>query len=95
MPTVSVEHYVIISEVAGVKREKIEVNGSTLGDLIEKLESRYGRRFRELVVKRKANALQSGVIVSINGIDARNIGGLNAKIRDGDIVTFLPPVAGG
>ena len=95
MPTVSVEHYVVISEAGGVKKERIEIEGSTLSDLIEELASRYGRKFKKLVVKRNTNALQSGVIVSINGVDARSVGGLNAKIGDDDVVTFLPPVAGG
>lgn len=95
MPTVLVKHYVVIREATGVREEKLEVSGSILKDLVNELSLRHGRKFWDLVVNPKTGELQRGIIVSINGADARSLGGLKAKIKDGDVVTFLPPVAGG
>jgi MoaD family protein len=95
MPTVLVKHYVVIREATGVREEKLEFNGSTLKDLVNELSFRHGRKFWDLVVNVKTGELQRGIIVSVNGVDARSLGGLKAKIKEGDVVIFLPPIAGG
>lgn len=95
MPMVLVKHYVVIRGAPGAKEEKLEFNGSILEDLIDELSVRYGREFRRLTVNSVTGELQRGIIVSINGVDARSLGGLKAKIKGGDVVTFFPPVAGG
>jgi MoaD family protein len=90
-----VKHYVVIHGPIGVKEDTLEIKGSMLRDLIETLSQKYGRDFHRLTINSKTGRLQRGVLVSINGVDARLIGDLRAKLSDGDVVTFLPPVAGG
>ncbi|PRY56194.1 MULTISPECIES: MoaD family protein [Glycomyces] len=76
------------------KGEKLVTGeGETIGELFTDLDSRYtGLRAR---VVTDEGALHRFVNVYINDEDVRFIGGLEAKLADGDSVTILPAVAGG
>jgi len=67
-------------------------NGSTLGQVIDDLESRHGGLKDRLV---EADGLRRFVNVYINDEDVRFVGGLNAAVADNDVVVVLPAVAGG
>jgi sulfur-carrier protein len=67
-------------------------DGSTLGGLIDNLESAHpGLRDRLL----EGGDLRRFVNVYVNDEDVRFIGGLEAPVADGDQVVVLPAVAGG
>ena len=70
----------------------VEGNGGTLDELIGDLESRHPG-LRERLVDDKG--LRRFVNVYLNDEDVRFLGGLSAKVSDGDTVTVLPAVAGG
>lgn len=75
--------------------EEIRVNGSTIGDVIDALVSKYGKNFKEYVLNPKNGQLQHGVILTLNGQDVRRLKGLKTKIKDDDMVSFLLPISGG
>ena len=62
--------------------KQVEGTGSTLGELLADLDSKHGglRRF---------------VNVYLNDEDVRFLDGLETPVKDGDMVTVLPAVAGG
>ncbi len=67
--------------------------GATLADLLTDLDRQYpGIRGRLIT---EDGALHRFVNVYVNDEDVRFIGGLDAKLGDGDTVTILPAVAGG
>lgn len=70
----------------------VEGAGATLDELIDDLESRHPG-LRDRLVDDKG--LRRFVNVYLNDEDVRFIGGLEAKVSDGDSVTVLPAVAGG
>ena len=70
----------------------VEGSGTTLDELISDLESRHPG-LRERLVDDKG--LRRFVNVYLNDEDVRFLGGLSAKVSDGDTVTVLPAVAGG
>lgn len=70
----------------------VEGGGATLDELISDLESRHPG-LRERLVDDKG--LRRFVNVYLNDEDVRFLGGLEAKVSDGDTVTVLPAVAGG
>lgn len=78
-----------------IKEEEIEVNGFTLKDLIDKLILKYGKDFGNFVLNPKTGALQDSIMILINGVHAKSLGGLNAKLKDKDYVVLLPPIGGG
>jgi len=91
---VHVKHYVIVRDLTGVREDTIELKEPTLERLINKLVEKYGYEFKRFIVNSKGE-LQGGIIIAINNTDARWIGGLRAQLKNGDTVTFLPPVSGG
>ena len=70
----------------------VEGSGTTLDELIADLESRHPGLRDRLV---EGDALRRFVNVYLNDEDVRFLGGLQAKVDDGDAVTVLPAVAGG
>lgn len=73
-------------------RKIVEAPGSTLGDVIDALESAYPGLRQRLV---QDDRLHRFVNVYVNDDDIRFKGGLSAAIADSDTITILPAVAGG
>ncbi len=44
---------------------------------------------------KNARALKPGLLLLVNDVDARLLGGLAANVHDGDVVTLLPSIHGG
>jgi MoaD family protein len=70
----------------------VEGRGSTLDALIADLETRYPGLRDRLV---EESALRRFVNVYLNDEDVRFLDGLSTAVKDGDVVTVLPAVAGG
>ena len=71
----------------------VEGTGETLADLITDLDGKFSGLRGRLITPE--GALHRLVNVYVNDEDVRFIGGLDAKLNDGDNVTILPAVAGG
>jgi molybdopterin synthase sulfur carrier subunit len=72
----------------------VEASGDTLAALFTDLDAQFpGLRGR--LVSDDGGALHRFVNIYVNDEDVRFLGGLDAKIADGDGVTILPAVAGG
>jgi sulfur-carrier protein len=71
----------------------VQGSGDTLADLLTDLDRQYpGIRGRLITDE---GALHRFVNVYVNDEDVRFLGGLDAKLNNGDSVTILPAVAGG
>ncbi len=78
------------------KEEDIEVPEQTsVINLIMKLSDMYGEWFRREVLNNGDENLAEGMAITINGIALVQIGGLKAKLSEGDQVMLLPFFAGG
>jgi MoaD family protein len=82
---------ILRSYTGGAK--SVEGSGDTLADLLVDLDTRYSGIRGRLITDE--GALHRFVNVYVNDEDVRFIGGLDAKLNDGDNVTILPAVAGG
>ena len=71
----------------------VEGAGDTIGDLLTDLDGKYPGLRGRLVTEE--GGLHRFVNVYVNDEDVRFLGGLDAKVNDGDTVTVLPAVAGG
>jgi molybdopterin synthase sulfur carrier subunit len=67
-------------------------SGTTLADLLDDLESRHSGLQARLIDEGK---LRRFVNVYLNDEDVRFLDGLATPVREGDVVTVLPAVAGG
>jgi molybdopterin synthase sulfur carrier subunit len=72
----------------------VEANGGrTLRDVLETIEGRYPG-FRERILS-GGGELHRFVNVYVNDENVRYLGALDAMVREGDVVSILPAVAGG
>jgi molybdopterin converting factor subunit 1 len=75
----NIEYFAVLRERAGLDCEQIETDVTTPAELFAELTKRHG--FPELTT----------VKVAIND----EFGDWQAQLRDGDLIVFIPPVAGG
>lgn len=73
-------------------KKVVEGNGANLGELFSDLDSNYPGIQERLIDDGK---MRRFINVYLNDEDVRFVGGLDAKLSDGDSVTILPAVAGG
>ncbi len=73
----------------------VEGAGETLGALFIDIDSRFPGLRGRLVSGESGGELHRFVNIYVNDEDVRFLGGLDAKLTDGDNVTILPAVAGG
>lgn len=71
----------------------IEGTGSTLRELLHGLEARYPGLTRNLT--NDDGDLHRFVNVYVNDEDVRYLGALETELKNGDVVSILPAVAGG
>ena len=71
----------------------VSVEGSTIGELLEQIETRYPG-FKEQLMSEDGQ-LHRFVNVYVNDEDARYLDKLDTKVSEGDTVSLLPSVAGG
>jgi MoaD family protein len=69
-----------------------EVEGSTVGEVLDAVYERYGELRSRIA---DDGGLRRFVNVYVAGEDIRFLDGLDTPVRDGDEVTILPAVAGG
>jgi molybdopterin synthase sulfur carrier subunit len=73
--------------------KSVQAKGDTVAELLSDLDASHpGIRARLLT---EDGALHRFVNFYVNDEDVRLLGGLDAKLNDGDTVTILPAVAGG
>jgi len=83
----------VLKGLAEEPEKTVSIRGESLGDLLKHLRrvegnSLKGRFFME-------GDIRPDILVFINNVDASLLGGTDAKLKDGDEVTFLPSVHGG
>jgi sulfur-carrier protein adenylyltransferase/sulfurtransferase len=75
------------------KQEAVELSGSTVGDLLKQLTTRFDGLKRHLYTDE--GKLRSFVNVYVNDEDIRYLQREQTPLKDGDTVSIIPSVAGG
>lgn len=94
---VRVRYFGKIRELFGVKEEEYEIGDSSLEDLLFKyIPSRHenvAKEWREILspAERRDRSSGGNYLIFVNG-EPREI---KYRLKDGDVVTILPPVGGG
>ena len=74
-------------------KDKVEMQSSNLGELVEKLDGDFPG-FKERLVDENGD-LRYFVNIYLNGEDVRFLDGLETSTKTGDEVSIVPAVAGG
>ena len=80
MTTITLNYYAQLREQAGRSEERVQTSASTLRDLYDELRQRHGLTLAPESLKVAVNAQFSD---------------WNRALADGDVIVFIPPVAGG
>ena len=67
--------------------------GATLREVLENVDARHPGLLKSMVTG--DGALHRFVNVYVNDEDVRYLGSLETEVKDGDVVSILPAVAGG
>ncbi len=95
MIRVSTRFYAFLRERVGRQEDTLELSdNSTVGDFLEKLAEKYEK---ELVgyVFNVDKSLRSGFAIALNGENVKPEEFTSKRLKDGDVVVILPPIAGG
>jgi len=73
--------------------ESVEANGTTVGALVQDLESRHAG-IQERICD-EAGKVRRFVNLFLNGDDIRFMSSLDTPVKDGDEISIVPAIAGG
>ncbi|HVP44836.1 MAG TPA: MoaD/ThiS family protein [Terriglobales bacterium] len=75
------------------KQAAVEINGSTVGEALGNLTSRYGDLRKHLYTD--DGKLRAFVNVYLNDEDIRYLGKEQTPVKRGDVIAIVPSIAGG
>ena len=90
---VKAEFFADLRDNVGGASMDVSFGGGTVLDLIDAVDGILGGIFKDLIVQR--TDLKDLVKILVNGRDVRGLRGLYTELKEGDNVSFFPPIAGG
>ncbi|MCW4014836.1 MAG: MoaD/ThiS family protein [Candidatus Bathyarchaeota archaeon] len=93
---VRVQYLGYIKNMLNKREEHLEIEDkSSLYDLLNKLAGIHGAAFKKEVYEPGVKDIKTGFSVTINGVFIGQLGGLNAKLNEGDNVMLMSLMSGG
>jgi MoaD family protein len=93
---VRVQYFGYIKNMLNKREENFELEeDASLSDLLNKLAGIYGAAFRKEVYEPGLKDVKMGFSVTVNGVLMGQLGGLDAKLDDGDNVILMSLMSGG
>ncbi|KSW11876.1 hypothetical protein CF15_03490 [Pyrodictium occultum] len=93
MPRVLVRFFALYQEAAGAREVELEIpEDYTILELARMLEEKFPKLRGQLV---EGDRISEEARVLVNGRNIEWLDKEKTRLRDGDIVAFFPPVAGG
>jgi len=92
---VEVKLYAMLREIASKKLEKVDLpEKASMRDLIDFLISKYGEEFGTYIYDADKQ-VRNYLSYMINGVNINSLNGFETTLKDGDVISLLPPVGGG
>jgi len=95
---VKVRFFTNLREIVNNREETVTfANGErvTVDLVLKTLTQKYGKPFMEYVYNGKTGMPKNFLQFLINGTSTSTLNGLETALKDGDVLTILPPVGGG
>ena len=90
---ITVNLYGPLTEWAG--KRSFNGHGKTIREVFQSLEIQIGKSLLNHLEDENTGELKSHFHILLNGKDTELMNGLNEVVKDGDIITCVPPVGGG
>ena len=93
---VRVQYFGYIKNMVNKREEKFELGtDASLSDLLTKIAGVYGKAFTKEVYEPGLKDVKTGFCVTVNGVLMGQLGGVDAKLADGDNVILMSLMSGG
>ncbi|MEM1946203.1 MAG: MoaD family protein [Candidatus Caldarchaeum sp.] len=90
---VKTRYFAFIREKIGRDSEIFDLDeGSTVHDFIGYIQARYREKLGDVF---EADGLRAGFAIALNGENLDRSLWRQTRLKDGDVVVILPPIAGG
>jgi MoaD family protein len=92
---VSVRFFAALREIVGKKEETLqfpEDKDVTIEKVLKRLTALHGKDFVEYVYDAQTGEVRGYLHLLVN---EKNMKGLKAQLKDGDVLAIIPPVGGG
>jgi len=90
---VRIKYYGSFKDITNLSEEIFELKGTehNLKSLVAMVSKKYGSKFADIIINPRTNEYREGIVILFNELK----GDLDQKIKDGDVISFLPMVTGG
>ena len=93
---VKVQYLGLIRSKLGKKEDETNLKaGASLSELLDKLVEIYGESLKALFDVETENILDPTFIVTVNGVLANQLHGMETKLSDGDSIALMTLIRGG
>lgn len=90
---IKVKYFAFFKDLVGQNEEVVELNQGDfcVRDLIHLLSEKYGATFNTTLINTQTNQVREGCVLLLNNTK----GDLDQRIKDRDVISLLPILAGG
>lgn len=89
-----IRYFAMLRDITRQREQVWKQPAATVYDLLHALCNAYGPEFRRWIVDE--NGSFGGLaIVLVNGVDCRELKGMDTQLKSSDVIAIFPPVAGG
>ncbi|MCJ7721462.1 MoaD/ThiS family protein [Candidatus Bathyarchaeota archaeon] len=93
---VKIQYFGYIKNMLNKREEHFELDeDASLSELLNKLAGIHGAAFRKEVYEPGLKDVKMGFSVTVNGVLMGQLGGLDAKLSEGDIIILMSLMSGG
>ena len=90
--SITVKFFANFREAVGVENTEVK-EAKDISSMLSALVARFGEKLKEQLYDGKRLRESVNILVNGRGLDMEK--GLDAKLKDGDVVAIFPPVSGG
>ncbi|MFQ6094816.1 MAG: ubiquitin-like small modifier protein 1 [Candidatus Bathyarchaeia archaeon] len=92
---VKIRFFTRLREITDKREEQVEVKkNTTVGELLELLEERYGQAFKDYIRNRRGK-FRKNLQYLVDGTNVRFLQGFETILKEDNTVAIIPPVGGG
>ena len=93
---IKVRYFTTLRELAGTKEEDLEMKEEiSLAQVIDEISLMYGEEAFDYLHVRATGMVDPSIKFLVNGVDAHRLRGFETRLREGDVVSVIPPIGGG
>lgn len=92
--SIRVRYLAVLRGLSDAPERSVNFIGDSLAELLSNLQLVENNALKSRLFAGNGT-MRADVITFINGVDSMLLGGMEAKLKDGDEVIFLPSVHGG